>query len=161
MDTKHLACENNLTIWRGHGRWGQHGNVTACCRWRVDITWRWECHFLCSNATSVRHASGRNWANFTARVTSRLALPQLFCFVKYFYFKKYFQFKIKIVINIQAKKENHVHFSVKLYHITCTFHTEQQKHRNDGKKGSNGINNDKFKRIVIGNEQNMENSSSG
>ena len=42
---------------------------------------------------------------------------------------------------------------------TCTFHTEQQEHGNDGKKSSNGINDDEFKRIVIGNEQNVKNSS--
>ena len=42
--------------------------------------------------------------------------------------------------------------------LTCTLHTKQQKHGDNGKKSTNRVNNDEFQRIVIGNEQNVKNS---
>lgn len=50
--------------------------------------------------------------------------------------------------------------NTKLYNIrislTCTLHSQQNEHCDNSQESSNGINDDKFQRIIIWNEQDVE-----
>ena len=50
---------------------------------------------------------------------------------------------------------------VALFCVTCALHAKEQEHSYDGQEGSDGVDDDELQRVVVGDEEDVEDRGGG